>query len=368
MKCERARELFSDYHEGSMDYALTETIRSHMDKCASCKHEFARMESIWALLNAMPEVDPPADFRQNVLFQLAQLQNESIRARRSLFGQGLGGLLEQLRAPRGIATACAGVALAAILLLAPVSPDRYTAGIFKPDVASINLPGDRDSLDKSAKSSIYDMAAVDKEKWISRKLVRNAVWATISSKSNGSDAMLYSIDIARNPNALVNSEAVKSARVHVYLVPAGQYNTDVVRNSQPDWRGLITETSSMLVPVVVDPGEGTLDLLVVWKSRDHEYAQFIFLPPKTSAQDSVSGQSQPAGGYEDLYSGLQSAARDFGVPVIANANLHVNVSSTGLGARTLERELKNMLRPAGIDWLCADGAVYVDKEYTDSTN
>ena len=367
MKCERARELLSDLYEGNTDYALTDTIRSHIDSCASCKHEYNRLRSTWAALNMMPDIDPPADFRHNVMMKLAQAQSDKSNARAGLLNLNWNGFIGQLRMSKGIAAFCVSVIVTALIIVVPKDTYRYAAGIFRPDITSIDMPGRDTSINAGSHTSVYDMAAIDKEKWISRKLIRNAVWTTISSAQNGQNATLYTIELSKNAGALINSDSVNSIRTNVYIAPSNEFNIDVIKSNMPSWRGLITDDSFVTIPVVVDQTSDTVNLLVTWTVKNLEYGQFIFLPSKNVVQSELLGQGQSVDAGSSLYSELQSTARDFGLPVVVNSNLHVDITPSATGAGTLSKELRNLLSPAYLDWLIVDNAVYVDKEYIRNT-
>ncbi|WP_319586085.1 zf-HC2 domain-containing protein [uncultured Desulfobulbus sp.] len=364
MKCERAKELLSDLYEGNIDYALTDTVRSHIDSCAACKHEYNRLKSMWAALNTMPDIDPPADFRHNVILKLAQAQNDKQNAKRSLYSLKWSDFVGQLRASRKVAAVCAGVILTALLVSVPKDTYRYAAGIFRPDFAPVTMPSRDTSVNDAAQTSVYDMSAIDKEKWMSRKLIRNAVWTSISGTQNGQNATLYKIELTKNNNALVNSSSIESIRVSVYIAPNNEYNIDTIKSDMPSWTGLITNDSSVTIPVIVDQSSDTVNLLITWTTNSNEYGQFVFLPSKNVTQSDLLNQGQLIETDNNLYAELRSIAKDFGLPVVVNSNLHVDITPSAAGAGTLNKELRNLLSPVSLDWLSADNVVYVDKEYT----
>lgn len=367
MKCERARELLSDLYEGNTDYVLTDTIRNHLDSCASCKHEYNRLMNMWAALNAMPEIEPPADLRHNIILKLAQAQSEKKSAGRNIFNTNWNVFVSKLHISKGVAALCASIIVTAIIIIIPRETYQYAAGIFKPDITSINMPSRDTSTGNGLRNPVYDMSAIDKEKWVSRKLIRNAIWTTIGSAQNGQNATLYTIELTKNANALINSNSIDSIKTNVYIAPSNEFNTDAIKSTMPSWRGLITDRSSVTIPVVVDQASDTMNLLVTWTANNLEYGQFIFLPSKNVVQSELLGQGQLSEAGNSLYSELQSIARDFGLPVVVNSNLQVDVTPSIIGAGTLNKELKTLLSPVGLDWLNVDNTVYVDKEYAANT-
>jgi hypothetical protein len=319
---------------------------------------------MWAALNIMPDIDPPADFRHNVILKLAQAQSDKQNAKRSLYDLKWSDIVSQLRASRKVAAVCAGVILTALLISVPKDTYRYAAGIFRPDFTPVTMPSRDSSVNDASPSSVYDMSAIDKEKWMSRKLIRNAVWTSVSSTQNSQNTTLYKIELAKNNNALVNSSSIGAIKINVYIAPTNEYNIDTIKSDMPSWRGLITDDSSITIPVIVDQSTDTVNLLITWTTNDNEYGQFVFLPSKNIAQSDLLKQGELIDTNSSLYSELRLIAKDFGIPVVVNSNLHIDVTPSATGAGTLNKELRNLLSPVNLDWLSADNTVYVDKVYT----
>ncbi len=63
MICIRAKELFSDYCDGSIDPAISVPFETHLDECSSCKTELTELRSVWLGINSMPILEAPSDFR-----------------------------------------------------------------------------------------------------------------------------------------------------------------------------------------------------------------------------------------------------------------------------------------------------------------
>ncbi len=66
MRCERARELFSDYCEGSVQAAILVPLEDHLLGCDQCRSEVDELKVVWRILDDAPLVAPPDTFREMV--------------------------------------------------------------------------------------------------------------------------------------------------------------------------------------------------------------------------------------------------------------------------------------------------------------
>src|SRR5436190_2495165 len=78
MKCDKAQEFFSDYIENTLDRPMTVALETHLTGCEECSADVADLRSMWAVLDTVPQVEPPADF---VWRTTTRLQNELLNRR-----------------------------------------------------------------------------------------------------------------------------------------------------------------------------------------------------------------------------------------------------------------------------------------------
>jgi hypothetical protein len=120
MKCERAQEQFSDYHEGTLGRSFVVALENHITECSTCRSDLQELKSVWQILDDAPVVEPPADFRAQVWRRIDEAEQAKSRRPapafnwRSLFGRP--------------AFALAGAALL-ILVLMPVVLPGTRAGL-----------------------------------------------------------------------------------------------------------------------------------------------------------------------------------------------------------------------------------------------
>lgn len=61
MKCEKYRELFSDFIDGELSENQIENFRSHLKSCKACKEEFEGFRQAQTLLKLLPKKEAPPE-------------------------------------------------------------------------------------------------------------------------------------------------------------------------------------------------------------------------------------------------------------------------------------------------------------------
>ena len=80
MRCERVRELLSDYCEGSMPGALHAALEGHLGACSDCRQQATDLRAVWNILDEAPVVSAPAGFRSSVLQRIEKQEEEAAAA------------------------------------------------------------------------------------------------------------------------------------------------------------------------------------------------------------------------------------------------------------------------------------------------
>lgn len=368
MKCERARELFSEYLEGSIDHALTATVRLHIDQCAGCKRDLKMFSRTWDVIGSLPEVEAPQNLRHDVVMRVARIQHEQTKeAKQGVFGLSWDYLFGRLVPVRAIAVACAGAVLAALLLRVPQGVYDYVAQQMGGDQAIVSLGEERTPADAIEASTLYSNV---KRVWQSRPLGRNTLWVSVAANEVGAGRSLYEVTLSLNQKAVWH-EITRRIGARLYLLAPDQFSLDSEDEARLVWEGNVVADAPVVVPMILDRsrgGSGSANLLVRYRFRKRAFDQIVFIP--TGNQRSLSVDTfgfsvgsgfRPAG--NDLYSALQSLAQDYGVTIIANAQLDMKPSVVDLGSDSAEDALRKTLKPVGLTWAFIDEAVYVDREF-----
>ena len=88
MQCQAAQELFSDYVSQDLERAMALSLENHIGACSRCKEELAVFRQTWEALNALPQVEPPMFFHENLMSRIAAEQakaEEATATRRAVF-------------------------------------------------------------------------------------------------------------------------------------------------------------------------------------------------------------------------------------------------------------------------------------------
>lgn len=87
MKCDEAREYFSEYVEGIEDSARI-PVEAHLRDCGKCQAEIRGLEKMLGLLRKMPEVEPPRDFLVKLNARIDEIEDVGLFSKLSkILGQ-----------------------------------------------------------------------------------------------------------------------------------------------------------------------------------------------------------------------------------------------------------------------------------------
>jgi anti-sigma factor RsiW len=94
MNCEEAQQLLDALAAGELDDARRQTVEDHVGECPACQKELAAMRRTIRILTGFREMDPPADFVQELRQRLGARRRRSILERlvpRPVFARVLAG-------------------------------------------------------------------------------------------------------------------------------------------------------------------------------------------------------------------------------------------------------------------------------------
>lgn len=70
MTCDRAKELFSELHEETLDKGLRQPLEGHLAGCPSCEHEYGSFKTAYAALSGFSPVSVPEDLSERIARRL----------------------------------------------------------------------------------------------------------------------------------------------------------------------------------------------------------------------------------------------------------------------------------------------------------
>jgi len=372
MKCERARELMSEYLEGSIDYALTATVRAHIDKCDGCRSDIKAFQRTWDLLGTLPEVEPPSDFRHDVVMKAARMQHERRKAEKQGFlGLSWDYVFGRLLPARALVIACAGALLAAVLLNVP-------QGIFEEFANRDHGVITAGEGFRGAGPIEASPLSAHKEEWQSRTPLSNALWVSVVS-TEVSEGSSYNELILEINNKGLARDVTNRIPAQVYVLPAGKYRLSPNDQRKPMWSGNVLGESpvQLTVPAISNShGDAApITLLVTYQFRKMNFSKIIFIPNKSARLRSSDAFGFASGSgsclqtrNSDLYAVLQAISQDYGKTIIANGSLDRRPTVIDLSSDRIEETLRKVMKPMDLAWAHIDEAVYVDKPFRKAEN
>ncbi len=319
MKTERARELYTDYEEGTLSPALKQALEQHLEADPEAAADFAQFQQVYALLDEplTQEVEVPLGFRAKVLELAAEehARREAVPTRRaaiSLTGwfASLGGRRRQVTG--GFAAAFTVVAL---------------AGVFFYTVHGNTSNGNMIPIPSLAPTTI----------------------SAVTVQPAGANSTMHSFHIHLPTN-------VKEASVMAYVVTATDQITDPSLRQQQALPALkqpqdLTNDEEMQIPVTLlrqAPSGTTLNLFVQWTPTDTAQtpgAQVVFTPMQPGVVTPPDPSDSPTGSFFDS---LQDVAAHYGVTVIADASALPSAAVTVPAAdNTAQSALQDIAQQVG---------------------
>jgi hypothetical protein len=80
MKCEHAKDFFSEYIEQSLDKPTGVALEAHLTACGGCQRDLDGLRQTWGALNAVPAVEPPADLAWRIMCRLQEEKLQRLEA------------------------------------------------------------------------------------------------------------------------------------------------------------------------------------------------------------------------------------------------------------------------------------------------
>lgn len=365
MKCERARELFSEYVEGSIDYALTATVRSHIDQCDDCRSDLTAFRRTWDVIGTLPEVEPPSSFRHDVVMRAARMQHEQRKSARPAFLGVIWDLLfRRLLPARAVAVAVAGAVLAVIILnIGPrVVPVMDGNGVGVARIPQLNTPAE-------------GTQAYAKTAWKSRNILSNALWVSLEFTDFGDGNSYCQLGLTINNDALVRG-TTNRIPAQVYILPPNKFGVEADGPQKPVWSGNVLGESPVHVAVPsISSSSGKpmpVTLLITYQFRKMNFAKIVFIPTDNTCSASTDAIALYNGGAtltgRGVYDNLQTVSQSRGLAIIANGSLHRGAGVVDLRSTSNEDMMRNLLEPMGLTWAFIDNAVYVDREFRNTSD
>jgi hypothetical protein len=285
MRPERARELYTDYAEGTLDLALRLAMDQHFAADADARADYTEFERVLSLLGTLERepVEVPPGFRAKVLERVSVEQSQRAAA------PGLTGWFQNWGRRRVVAGSVAALAACAVVGV-----------VFAPHNSTVGGPPNQASLGPSFPLPV--------------SLETTLAGVTTSPQDASGNHYDFLLHLPAD---------VPSATVNAYLLSNNDQITepDKLAQATPALSPpqTLSNDESMTIPVTLlhpTPG-GTLAMLVQWGPANGQIGgqQVVFTPVLPTA--APTPQALPAN--SNIYDALQAVAAQDDVTVIADA-------------------------------------------------
>lgn len=85
MNCERAKDFFSEYHEGTLSGGLLTTFERHLRECPACSYEFDLFRKVYEAASKSVPVDVPSDLLEKITRALDKAEWERKQTAKPVF-------------------------------------------------------------------------------------------------------------------------------------------------------------------------------------------------------------------------------------------------------------------------------------------
>lgn len=76
MECDKARKELVAYLDDELGSSAAAEVRSHLERCPACKLEAERLSAAGTILDAIDEIEPPADFTARTMQRVKSAPEE----------------------------------------------------------------------------------------------------------------------------------------------------------------------------------------------------------------------------------------------------------------------------------------------------
>ncbi|MCH8273778.1 MAG: secretin and TonB N-terminal domain-containing protein [Armatimonadetes bacterium] len=67
MKCQKAKELFSELHEQTLSGGLKQTVERHLFECPVCQEDYRAFKVVYDQIGSLPSVQEPEDLHERIM-------------------------------------------------------------------------------------------------------------------------------------------------------------------------------------------------------------------------------------------------------------------------------------------------------------
>ena len=340
MKCEKARELFSDHLEMALERPMAVAFERHLAECPACEHDYASFRTTWQMLQSLPEVDPPPGFATDVVMKVRLQREAELRSRTRW--QVIWGELFSSKVPARVFAAAVVIFLCAMIILH--TPLRNTVAAWLVPAPSIVGLSEDPSAPLPGAWRVGDRAM----EWLHSGL---SFELAPSSRGNMSVFRL-----------LLKPQGVSGLRVRVYLMEPGppRFDQEGIARASLISDSTVRDAGQVIPFILGRPGDQqeVITALVQWEHRNKQFTEAVFVPTQMAPMGAAREGTLQIRDTE-LYSALQQVSATFGVAILASADINAKVTSVAVEDGTADDALYKICTNVGLRWRPLGAQVYI---------
>jgi hypothetical protein len=328
MKCEKARELYSDHLEGAMERPMAVAFEQHLAECSECARDFASFKTTWEMLNTLPEVTPPPGFAWDVVMKI-RIQREAEQRAKSRWQIVWSNFVASRVPAKVFATGFAAFMMFQVVTRTPLR------GVI---VSYLGTP-----------TRVKTQVPSTQPAWNPKQIAEAWLHSGLSFELDSSDAR-EGTSVVR---LLLKPQGVSSKQVRVYLMDPGhvRFDQEGAKNASLLFDGTV-DRSGQVIPFVLryNGNQQTVTTaLVEWEHKGRKFMEAVFMPTQLNPIG-VNPLGSMNINESELYSALQQVSATFRVVILAQADISARVKDIQVNKGTPDDALYKTLSDIGLSW------------------
>ncbi len=336
MKCEKAREIFSDHLEGLLERPMAVAFDQHIAECPSCTCEYNAFKATWNMLETLPEVMPPPGFAWDAVMKV-RLQQEAEKRRQPKWQQVWNSLFLSRIPARAYAAAATAAVLAITVFQTPL---RYEIGAFLVGKPAMTEPVTTQAEPNNAMhiGEIWQHSGLKFE-------------LGTSSSTDGTNVF----QLVLRPDGVVSQD------VKVFVLDPAHIAIGInglVRNNQSLFDGRV-DSRGQVVSFVwrdTDP-KAVMGMLAEWKHKGRDFSEAIFVPTQLPSNNAEGRQNMMLES-TDVYTAMKNISATYGVAILIDGDIRTKTRPVDVSNGTAEDALYQAISHLGLSWRLLGPDVY----------
>jgi hypothetical protein len=265
MDCKKAENLMQGYLDGDLDEKQKIEFEEHLIKCQPCKVEYNEIKRVLEMLNSLPEMELPDNYRRELRSKLERIKgknplNKNFLSKKINFIKN-----GKIKAMTALA---AGVLVVLVLRVAFVNGPYFKTKNTELSFSADSIKGDLGDLyDSQAEEDLKDVDGSSSNENVPKMAIRSAI--AIPEEARGNGTVLFTGKSRINVTIVVKDNVIDENKIKEAAEQSEIQNfTDDFRIYQRDIKAEaeLSEDEKTVIEFIL-PGEKYDDFLNVLKKE-----------------------------------------------------------------------------------------------------